>query len=526
MNLSKILIKTMLGIGFIIQNTCPVNCEEGKQSDKSEPLKTDDSKIHNITNNADYLQLIDKGYYIEELKTPRSSAEDKNISIIICDSKEENFQITYFYNDRKKYKENVSKTINKKFFDKGFFERFTNLNALILNNITMDSKFAIELEESGLNQRDLKNIVINNCVIVKNDGEHVEDELITALVKPVKEDTKPIGLESLSFGFLNSEYFPEKLFNLLANENQLKHLWCAIPSMKKNVGELIGKLISNNPSLATLSINAVDIEPNSFTAIAKNIGILKKLDTLELYFKKLNKDSYLNFCELIDNLYKNDNIKLTLQTFRCNLDLSNFGTRNYESIEKIAKLLSSFHNLMNLNLSGFKASDRGIERLFQEALLNKTQLRLLVLDQINLSLDTSNLIGNSILNMPNLVNLSMNNCQLDDLKISKIIPAISSEILKRIYLDGNDINNIDLGKIISKKDIEYISLQKNHITSQNAEKIFQSALLVNRKNNALIINCNDNDIFKNDSNFYNKYNIMLLNLLLNGKKQHTFLLAN
>lgn len=528
MKLSKVLLAYLITLGCSSLSSdvfAGRRAEDGSyQREKSFNDANNRTDFKNDSNFSRLTYESDDGVTL--LKSAKSNAEDKNVFMITFKQETQNLKVTYYYSENdgsnSKYEETFTSNKQRKFFNEYFFSRFSNMKAVVFSNITMDDKFAQELEASNLSKCKLTSIIFNNCKIDLSAKERVEAELLTALFSTSNRPT----IESVSFDFVNSPAFPDSLMQKISDEKGIKYFKIALPKFRESIAEMVGKVISNNADLENLSICASEVEEKSLEAIAKNIKTLKKLMALEFYLGKINSFKSLN--ELMTSFTANNSLKETLTSFAGNFDLSLLKNDKYEACMSIADFLAYFPKINSLDISGFSANENGLNYLFERGLENKESLNLLSIDGIKINNnELITKLESNLKSMKKLSRLFVRNCELEDVNFSRILNAISSSEMKQIYADHNKITHIDLAEFLKKNsDLEFLNLQNNKITKAAVKKIMEDANNVDRKDKVLIINCNNNNVFSDTSDLYNELNKLLAENLLNGKKLSSLILAD
>ncbi len=523
MRISKVLsllytlsVLSIIGVGNCSKNVkVETNTTDRFRSD-SFNSQTDVIRDKLLNKDVDGIEILDK--------QPDNSHNDE-VSMIKVEYKNNETECTFYYEQNGSISSKYVKKTNATPFEHNFFRQYTNLNAIIMNNISMDSEFARQLEQSALSEANIRHIVINDCNIKKKHKDLIEHELKDAFFGRGKTS----DFETISLGFINSEYFPvEFLHECASKERNVKNLKVEAGEFSQEICSVIGTMIIENKGLVTLGLGAKKISNEALSHIANNMSSEIKLSTLDLSLGLIDESNDTR--NLFTALCANKHLKETLKSLRLSLNTKKLAQKELETCREIGHFLAHVDHVENLIISGIQVSDSCMSAIINGVPSNDN-IKLLALEDITCSWkDIISVLSKKIEKMTMLTTLMMRGCSLEG-SAQTILDAIKSSSVKQIYLDRNNITAINIPKSIIDQEIEYLSLFDNTLNKEAITKIYKAFSEAANRKNCVIVNANGNKAFitsdnKHDNGLYNFMMLERANEIATNKKTNVIILSN
>lgn len=505
---------------FYIESSCATKEKAAKNLDSIDDDLSDSNtnliRDKLLNKDSDGINILDK--------QPDNSHNDE-VSMIKIENKGSDKEFTFYYENNCSISSKYIKKMNNTPLEYNFFKQYSNLNAIIMNDITMDSEFAKQLEQSAISESNLRHIIINNCIIKNKNKDLVEHELKDAFFGRGKTR----DFETISLGFINSEYFPvEFLRECSSKEKNVKNLKIEANEFSQEIGSLVGTIIIENKGLTTLGLGAKKISTNALESVANNMSKEIKLSTLDLSLGIL--DDSKDTQDLFIALCSNQNLKESLKSLRLSLNSTKLGKKELETCREIGNFLTHVDRVENLVISGIKASNNCIYAIIN-GLPENANIKLFAFEDIKLNVkDYVSHLAKKIEKMTELSTLMMRGCSLDSAS-QTILDSIKSSYVKQIYLDRNNISSINISKNIIDQEIEYLSLFDNALDKDAIVKIYKAFSNADNRKNCVIVNANCNKAFvtsdgKRDNSLYNFIMLERANEIASNKKANVIILSN
>ncbi len=331
-----------------------------------------------------------------------------------------------------------------------FFRQYPRLFSVEINGITLSNQ-ALENFQKFL-PRNLKNFIIDSCVLEKDGAELVADiirkhnslkAVTVKLIKSTPEEASRItaaiselsDLDYLSVAFGEIKQMScEHIASAIEDSNKLSNLFIAWDKVidKEEVSyKRLSKAISELHQLNLFYISILSISEKCTEVIIKSITKITTLTSLKLYFGNLSLQNHVKLFETAEVF--GDAIKHLTQLKSLNISSMLLPK---DAIQVVAQSISALKKLEYLNLSG--------------NIINK---------------ESAAIFSDSFKELDYLKTFIIRDCQIDSQTFSELARSLSSLPITTFCAGNNQIKDgIKNLPIKAMADLRFVDFANNDVT--------------------------------------------------------------